>query len=1545
MPEPKDQQMPERIEIPTPEGPVKITPHHPEKKGPEAGLFPGEAKLGAGYFRLEDRRGWEEKAEEALKGFTGAPDARKAFQEAINEYATKLIRATTAAERLKAGHDFADRVNEIRNGLNKAGKEKMDKLVGSPEEEGTLLWERERRLQEAGQPPTPQTTEAATTEDTHKESSEGTERSFEELREKLKKAQEQLKKGFPGELDYNASKEELTKLEKELDKRTNGQYHLLRELREDLAAGKAIGDQLEELKKEAVELSKKKGKSQEGKFIREEIRQIEEAVQGRERGPIRRPELQPGPWMTSEDDIGRPEPIMPREYDQGMPEYGTFDNIHQVVFAVRQQLNDIILRNDWIQEDTPEHAFFRNWLRQAEDLARAAGGEGTEEWRIYQDLDMEYKAVRYCLAWWHDGVLSHKEPSAVGFTEMQNRGQDFTGKLIKWLMTSYRGQEIREALGQKWPNLEITDFENPNVVLAAMFRLSTALAIKDGGRDPFVQLKIHSAIRPEEEIYVLANPFSDNPDLAPDEVLAKTEKGTGYLYEMYRIFNLDAYGMKYLKTRHANFIYALEFSHMALICEEEGRSIPFEDLLSLPESERVKFGWDINLDPDPTENQRQNLEKLANQRVPVFINHLNSKLTDFYTLWQEQEMAAFWHRNLTTLLVNNELDRLHELGWQDNLSPEENLNELADGDYALLKRNLINLRAGDITNWQDFDWSAFPDSNILNTWCQHLNYMQETMKQIVDILRGDKVQENIIELGKGAGMKYVPENLADFKERERLYWSDAISYPMLYSLRTWREKGNRHPLAVQIRKMIPEGFYRGFLRKFDFLACGIRGVDWALHPERMMTSGNEHLAVRQFIQRLSEIKIVREGILNNRLFKRTGITYRDLLTYAGLKKPEAEDIRFDFIPFGPELSSVADLDILEDYFAIPQEFRDQLLEHLGNSFRARQAGTIFREKGQDDAANAHFARAKEFLQQARDYLTSLQGRRIRVPGPSRTRLTERVSTLDDAGLLTWYLKIKGIHFKEEIETEINLRIFREYLSQPEENREAWLRNNYNVAHLKGRAEEICQVWVDFGNKPLSEQERVVWRHQNRQKVAAIERFISRWPGRSGWNRMEQGELIMAVWSAIDSYLAPRYEDDRQLRRRFRFFGPWYDLWERETSLFRIMRRQKACMDYRTNEEKRMKPDLQDPRNLIHAPEDVIIGRYIHDQEEWDEEDMELTIHESQEVWDETTGTPRFNQLRGIDRLASMMMGTGEYWPGDPREVSPLYYGHTNMRLIRRFISRQTIGYWFKNAINASRQYNLSLEEYWQKYRPDREVMTPQKIWGIIQGLFSKKIVSDFNEMTDLLRLYGVTDNEVFFFRDERQEARIRDIEDKAEATVRPEYRGTIDSAMGQIAAPAPGGLKALYQLVMGGQTDRERTRIARNAVIGFFSPTIGGVVASKFGILAFGGLYGFGLGLPAASVAIYFSLDKGDQVRGWHAIIGRKLGTLMKEREDRRDPYVIKRGYTIPILLPGNYAHRLIFTFFLTPAAWDDWVDGDAIVQAVGDSRSQLGSESTERAG
>lgn len=150
----------------------------------------------------------------------------------------------------------------------------------------------------------------------------------------------------------------------------------------------------------------------------------------RPKGPIKRPELKLDSWMTDEGDKAKPEVVEPREWKEGIPNYGEFDNINQVVYAVRQQLNDAIMRNGWIRPDEAEGRAIRDWLTEAKNLAKEAGGRGTREWRISKDLEKEHQAIREMLAWWHDGVLSHVEPAGRGFEQMQNRGTDFTADRI-----------------------------------------------------------------------------------------------------------------------------------------------------------------------------------------------------------------------------------------------------------------------------------------------------------------------------------------------------------------------------------------------------------------------------------------------------------------------------------------------------------------------------------------------------------------------------------------------------------------------------------------------------------------------------------------------------------------------------------------------------------------------------------------------------------------------------------------------------------------------------------------------------------------------------------------------------------------------------------------------------------------------------------------------------------------------------------------------------------------------------------------------------------
>jgi len=1289
-----------------------------------------------------------------------------------------------------------------------------------------------------------------------------------------------------------------------------------------------------------------------------------------QRGPKRRLDLKLDPWMTNKDDLATPEIVQPKESEESVPNYGSFDNINQAVFAVRRQLNDAIINNNRILPGEKEDLVIRRWIRQAEEIAKKAGGEETTEHQIFKDLREEYQAVREILSWWHDGVLSHKEPTGKGFGEFQNRGIDFTSERIRWLKKGYRSKEFITAFAQPCPNLEIGDYKNPNNVLGAMWRMGTGTAIKDGAIDNIVALKMNDG----KEIWVINNPVSINPHLDSDMVRKTAEKGSGYLYEMYRIFNLDAYAAKYLKTRHSNMIYALEFSHMALL-NKENKTISLKELLRLPKDERVKFGWDPNL------KDKENLRLLVDQQVPVFINHLSQKMTGFYTFWQQPEMAGFWHANILNLedrqkielgwdpdlglgenkmrlgflelynkIKNLAIEERSQYGWSHDLSGNENwenLSRLAQGlnkkesdaereefwresgllpelmkefkeNFTLLKKNLINLRTGDVKadEWLKFDWDAFMSGTPLVAWGQRLRYMQNTMKDLVSILRGTEVTEMIRKLGSGEGMQYIPDELAYVKERERIWWANSLSETYLYSYLTFREKGNRHPLAVEIRGKIREFFYRGFLRKFDFLACGIKGMDWVNHPERMMGHEKEHLAIRQLLQRLSEVKIIRDGIL-----KEVGIDYKDFVNFAGL---EIKEPHFDFIEFGKELNTTADLDILRQYFAISKENRGRLLESLGSAFKLYELARLLRAEGEEQKAGQALKKAAKRLKKAKKNLIK----------------DRKMKDLDDQGLLEWYQKIKNIHFKEEIETEVDLGILQEYLTQPEGQRKEWLVNNIDVTKAN-KAEKICQVWAEF--EEMNEQDRKGWLIDNRDKSNKIRYFLTHWPGRHGWNRMEQGELITATWVAIDKYLSQFYENNTSLKKGF--FGLWYDIWEREKRLFRVMRRQKASMDLRKEDDKRWIFDVQKVRT--HAMEDVIIGRYIHDQLEWDEEHMEFFRHEDRMTWDKEKGIPLLNNLRGLDRLASMMMGTGEFFPGSPLEVSPLYYGHDNARLLRRIISRQTIGYRFEQGVNESRRLGLTLKNYWETYRPEREVMTPEKIGAILRGLYSQGTISDFGEYTDYQDLFGCTEEEVQFFRSERRQARVRDIEDKAEQGVEAEFRATMDKAL---AVPAVGGVGAIFKFISGGQTGRERIKIIRNGGIGFAIPLAVNALGVFWG-WPFFSIPGIGivLAVPTSIATAYYSFDAGDQQRGIRWITSRFLRPLMKERENRRDPHVMKRGYTIPsflgksLLSEKQAAFSAVRRLFLIPSVWDDWVDGAGILQTVDKAKKELGSEGSEK--
>lgn len=271
MSEPTSEKMPKSVEVPTPEGIQKIGhPRFPEKK-PRVPL--GEE---AAYFPLEDKAQWEADIEEKVIGFRGAPAARNQLNEAIGRYSAELRRARTAEEKLEAGHKFADRVEEIRSGLNQAGKEKVNQLIGSPEEEGTLLWERRKRLQEtAEQTPTLRRETRRRGRGERREP----ERSFEELRETLERAQERVESD-----PSDAAKRELADLEKEMNTRTAGLHNLLEVLGKKLEekGSQAINrDELAEAKREATKLIKKDKEA--GKSMRERVLAFERDVATRAR--------------------------------------------------------------------------------------------------------------------------------------------------------------------------------------------------------------------------------------------------------------------------------------------------------------------------------------------------------------------------------------------------------------------------------------------------------------------------------------------------------------------------------------------------------------------------------------------------------------------------------------------------------------------------------------------------------------------------------------------------------------------------------------------------------------------------------------------------------------------------------------------------------------------------------------------------------------------------------------------------------------------------------------------------------------------------------------------------------------------------------------------------------------------------------------------------------------------------------------------------------------------------------------------------------------
>ncbi len=1197
-----------------------------------------------------------------------------------------------------------------------------------------------------------------------------------------------------------------------------------------------------------------------------------------------------------------------------------------------------------------------------------------------KDIRMEYEAVKGALMWYLDAATQFDKDGG-GFSKGEKTfndgvtmGKIYSADLMDWLKTNKRrGKGFIRGFATPRSSFKNVDFDDPNEYLGAQLRASIGIGTKDDIKDPKTHTrKIDEGPHAEAGAeYITHDGTKIMVVKANGQVVERTGPSNGDMYEVHKRATMATYAFKYVEKRHKMMDLIYEYSHSIpdpRFPNDRSRDIPVYichldpermwtydalqnpkymgkfwygniDILAsdacntgdLPEGERGRdflkqLGWRDDLDPNPHMNDR--LNKLLLSDGDNFLNRQVSigqggPLSETDSLYLKRRLCNRFGLNWDdSWNLDSRLDVLEAMGmvrrYRDRV--------YGTGEYKLpyiMTLNLMNLQDYKIPEkiWAAMDWSKLPMRYFLNDWCMQLNYLIPTTNALIHLIEGEEIRESLVYLGSGEGYKYIPEIIAPFAEQESMHWFNEIDSMELAQIQNYKEGGNRHNLAVEIRGLIPTGFMRGFFRRVWFAACGISNMDWAENLSYIKMPEK----VRQFLQGMNEVKVVRDGFLRGE-----GVTYEELVNFAGLEvKPFHGDLRYHYdlihmLSDEQGWDTEGNMQVLK----IMQIFIDDYQNHYEGS---QEILGLAGEKTKD-----------HWVEVVRDIQEEIAGRR----DPNRPRYREREETrineirrnlnrlneFSPEQISELIQKTLGIF--EEWETEVDLPLMNEFLEeffrQNSPDRETRLLSIENwIKANRGGAERIFQVWPEFVE--MKKQDWVDWQMGHQDIVEKIEHMTIDWPGRHVWNwgTMEKGhpgtgaeKLEMAQWGVGEDYVSRFYEHSEEqipslLQRRY---GPKFNLWEREKRVFRVMRRQKASMDLRPNELKKW--TVFSDKTRLRDPQDIIVGRWFYDQLEWNPVPPhgELKRHDR-------FGDP----LGGLDPIKSMLMVTGEYFPGDPREVSPLWYGHSARRLLYRFASRYSPWYHIEHAKLAAKVYNVDWKEYWREHTLARLVMAPSKWYKVLRILTLSGTI-DPNEHVPYERAFGCTRKEVNQYWAERRGLRFPDEQDVVKGEVSDEvakYAAVVSAELKKAA----GG--TFFSIITAGRTGTEIARIGRNA-------TILGTAGLAAGVaLGLGPLTVVTAGV-GAGVGILAGWDRGDLVGGFSYVLGR-FGGFLGDRLQRSDPESLALGY-VPFRILGNrlpwgLERNGLARAFFPPPVTDDVVNGEEIAQAIATSKAQLGGE------
>ena len=1159
--------------------------------------------------------------------------------------------------------------------------------------------------------------------------------------------------------------------------------------------------------------------------------------------------------------------------------------------------------------------------------------------RIYTDLEWEYDSIKNLLDYWWKACVGEQGMS-VAFNMGIAYGNAFRGAHMKWLWRSYRGREILESMGKKAPELNITKIkdevnrgegvlgsEDANAIMGKMIRLGSGLGVKDGAeRKPLT-------LTSGEVIYTEANPGLLWEDWAKAE--GTVEQTTTFLYELFKNHALDYYAIRYLRVRHPYADVALEFTgkydekgdpvmrdhlkdemffaynawqyvgwmekfyfqNLQGYQNENGQWVPAVNDVRISAigkgtdgEERLReLGWDFN------KSFEDNLRELAMFDEEKVIQAYNAGMFRGQVI--EGTNEPLWDE---TKLEKENLGRLRKLDWKQLVT--------LPGSFYKLKQQLIYLRPGEISNWHEFNFIevkdkktketklfGYSEDGILGAWAQNELYMQRTRNDLIDFMRGKDMTKTLVEMDVDH-FEHIPEALYYIKDREITWWYDGYSRLIWPHLKERRDAGEGHAWVVDMRKLSIQGLvFRGWNRKVRFLGCGIRGIDFNKYPTSIEPWG----MVRQFLQGVSEIRLLRDGMLV--AGRKEPILYKNFIKYAGMEidKYHVENMAFNTLVYKEDASK----DIVKDFEKLPFDIQE------------RQKWIVLNPE-----------KAEKIFPYAEDI------------GPKGQRL--------DFNWQRWE-EYKAMKY-EDREKLIN-RI----LNEKEEN----LPSDGPEIRKWG---DIFHIWAVF--KEWDREKWENWRKDLTKDTmavrAAIDKMILAYPENTIWKKTELGQFYDRELRTIDSFLEEKEGKGKKVQGLlarlatspiavvlFYKLGLPLNFWQHEKDAYRILRRQKVGMDLRRPEER------------MAGPADEILGRcwvsQMIDQRmkapiifERDDPSLVLTEHDL-ENWSGLSPEKRqeFLKLRikervGIDTLKVGLVKTMEFCPGESAEISPLFLYHNTFRAWRKLFARMSAHYWWEYAKNRWRE---KADEAWENYQLYRRIANPVKQWEILKGAANAMVIDEgeFPDLADRLKRSLET---AIAYKNEMGSWGVRDIEaDKPKIEVDPRYQQAFALAVDELkVAGGPGGL---IRLLLGETTFKAQLFNLRNLLAGPFWLNM----ANNVRWLTSGGLGGItGVQLMTAniftlavgSVLTWFARDKGEAAEDLNLLAGSYFG-IYGVRERRRKPDVIKQGHTgfrlfgLPKWLLGF--EWLMGIGLVEPELHDDTVNGPETIQMFAKSKLELG--------